>query len=245
MRISSKLIAEAYRASKLYYEQQMGRQEAIEYLFTRGMAKGSAMIYLQVYQHLIVGDRFTRTISGESFDCFLDGIHKDSGAVQLGLALNALDKHIQYFEKSQNSTMHLVKAVYNKYLEIYSDKNFNEDTLIDDDERSFPEGKEKYQLHKSKERNNKLVQLAKDRYKQIDNTLKCQVCNFSFVEVYGEIGSGFIEAHHIFPIHMLEKETLTRMEDLALVCSNCHRMLHRKRPWISIDDLKTLRKQRI
>jgi predicted HNH restriction endonuclease len=32
----------------------------------------------------------------------------------------------------------------------------------------------------------------------------------------------------------------TKVEDIALVCSNCHRMLHRKRHWLSINELKQL-----
>ncbi|UZW66371.1 hypothetical protein OC195_21405 [Priestia flexa] len=32
----------------------------------------------------------------------------------------------------------------------------------------------------------------------------------------------------------------TKVEDIALVCANCHRMLHRQRPWLSISELKQL-----
>jgi predicted HNH restriction endonuclease len=38
---------------------------------------------------------------------------------------------------------------------------------------------------------------------------------------------------------MIETE-LTLVEDIALVCSNCHRMLHRKRHWLSINQLRQL-----
>jgi 5-methylcytosine-specific restriction protein A len=41
-----------------------------------------------------------------------------------------------------------------------------------------------------------------------------------------------IEAHHILPLAQAGATT-TRLADLALVCSNCHRMLHRAAPWIS------------
>jgi predicted HNH restriction endonuclease len=112
----------------------------------------------------------------------------------------------------------------------------------EDDEISFPEGREIYRLHKSKERNKELIRLAKERHLKNDNKLCCQVCGFSFVDTYGEIGHGFIEAHHIFPISQLTEETATKIEDLALVCSNCHRMLHRRRPWLTIENLKAIRK---
>lgn len=111
----------------------------------------------------------------------------------------------------------------------------------EDDEISFPEGKESYRLHKSKERNRELIRLAKERHLKNDEKLICQVCGFSFMDNYGEIGHGFIEAHHIFPISELNEETVTKIEDLALVCSNCHRMLHRRRPWLTIENLKAIR----
>lgn len=111
----------------------------------------------------------------------------------------------------------------------------------EDDEISFPEGKEIYKLHKSKERNKELISSVKEQHLKNDNKLYCQVCGFSFVDIYGEIGQGFIEAHHIFPISQLKEETATKIEDIALVCSNCHRMLHRRRPWLTMDNLKAIR----
>jgi hypothetical protein len=111
----------------------------------------------------------------------------------------------------------------------------------EDDEISFPEGKEIYRLHKSKERNKNLVKAAKELHLKNDSKLCCQVCGFSFVDNYGLIGQGFIEAHHIFPISQLTEQTETKIEDLALVCSNCHRMLHRKRPWLTLDNLTAIR----
>lgn len=110
----------------------------------------------------------------------------------------------------------------------------------EDDEISFPEGKEKYILHKQKERNRGLIKIAKERQIQKDSKLCCQICNFSFLDAYGQIGEGFIEAHHIYPISELTAETKTKIEDLIFVCSNCHRMLHRKRPWLTGGDLRNL-----
>jgi predicted HNH restriction endonuclease len=110
----------------------------------------------------------------------------------------------------------------------------------EDDEESFQEGKEKYRTHLLKERSGQLVRAAKYKGLSNDSKLCCQVCGFSFVEKYGEIGEGFIEAHHLYPISELTKETETKIEDLILVCSNCHRMLHRKRPWTTLETLKTM-----
>ena len=109
-----------------------------------------------------------------------------------------------------------------------------------DDEALFPEGREIYRLHRTKERNTSVVELAKRRAFQQDNLLRCEACGFSFTERYGELGRGFIEAHHTLPLSELTEQTMTRVEDLALVCSNCHKMLHKKRPWLRTPELKSI-----
>ncbi|MFN8431754.1 MAG: HNH endonuclease [Spirosomataceae bacterium] len=86
---------------------------------------------------------------------------------------------------------------------------------------------------------------VKETRLKTDPKLWCEVCGFSFVEKYGEVGLGYIEAHHTFPISELTEETQTKPEDIALVCSNCHRMLHRQRPWLSMEGLKGLLKRMI
>jgi hypothetical protein len=110
----------------------------------------------------------------------------------------------------------------------------------EEDEASFPEGKEVYRVHRSRERDSKVVEVAKRARIIKDPLLRCEVCAFSFVERYGELGEGFIEAHHAVPLSQQLGEIETKAEDIALVCSNCHRMLHRRRPWLDMPELKKL-----
>ncbi|EJR31147.1 HNH endonuclease [Bacillus mycoides] len=111
--------------------------------------------------------------------------------------------------------------------------------IDNEDEEEFPEGKILYRMHKQRERNSSVVK----RKKQIaleKNQLKCEICEFDFFKTYGELGKGFIECHHTVPISNYKENTKTKLNDLVLVCSNCHRMLHRKRPWLGKEELKTL-----
>jgi 5-methylcytosine-specific restriction protein A len=62
-----------------------------------------------------------------------------------------------------------------------------------------------------------------------------RICGFDFAIKYGDLGAGFIEAHHILPL--AAGPATTRLPDLALVCSNCHRMLHRAKPWMTPEQL--------
>jgi 5-methylcytosine-specific restriction protein A len=72
--------------------------------------------------------------------------------------------------------------------------------------------------------------------------LFCEACLFDFEEHYGPRGKGFIEAHHTKPVETLMEGSKTRLEDLVLLCANCHRMVHAARPWLSIDQLRELTK---
>ena len=74
------------------------------------------------------------------------------------------------------------------------------------------------------QRNPRIAQAAKDRYDYV-----CQACGFKFEKMYGDLGAGFIECHHLDPLSEREgQERLTTLEDLTVLCSNCHRMIHRR-----------------
>jgi hypothetical protein len=111
--------------------------------------------------------------------------------------------------------------------------------IPDEDEADFPEGREMYRLHRLRERNRVLVEKVKSQAERAGK-LRCAACDFDFLEVYGDLGKGFIECHHTVPISEYKKNQKTRMEDIALVCANCHRMLHRRRPWLTIKHLSRL-----
>jgi hypothetical protein len=68
----------------------------------------------------------------------------------------------------------------------------------------------------------------------------CENCNFDFEEKYGERGKGFTEVHHILSLAALLPNTITSLNDLMLLCANCHRMVHWKQPMISVETLKEI-----
>lgn len=98
------------------------------------------------------------------------------------------------------------------------------------------EGRELLRQHIVRERSASLITKFKATYKP----LKCEVCAFDFATVYGELGKGFIEAHHVKPLADMRPGDKTKLEDLAAVCSNCHRMLHRTYPAMSVEKLRAL-----
>jgi 5-methylcytosine-specific restriction protein A len=104
----------------------------------------------------------------------------------------------------------------------------------------FTEGRILTALHKRRERNPTLVRKKKDAARATSGKLECEVCGFDFEQRYGSLGAGFAECHHTVALSKLGTVTRTRLTDLVLVCSNCHRMLHRSRPMLSIQGLRTI-----
>ena len=115
----------------------------------------------------------------------------------------------------------------------------------DDEEFEAEEGRVLTRVHFSRERNRKLVEQKKAAALKKDGKLSCEVCSFDFEALYGTRGRGFIEVHHVKPVHTMKPGDKTRLEDLALLCSNCHRMVHAKRPWLDLERLRKLLHSRI
>lgn len=103
----------------------------------------------------------------------------------------------------------------------------------------FSEGELKFSQHLVRERNSKIVKLAKQRFKEShDGRIYCEICGFDFLEKYGDIGTDFIEAHHKKPVSKMVSGDFTTINDFIMVCSNCHSMLHIGKEWISHNELK-------
>ena len=109
-----------------------------------------------------------------------------------------------------------------------------------DEEEEFPEGKILYRLHRIRERNPRLVKKLKTKWLENYGRLICQVCGFDFEKAYGTLGRGYIECHHNVPVSELTPNQRKRLQDLSLVCANCHRVIHRRRPWVSVAELSNL-----
>jgi hypothetical protein len=121
-------------------------------------------------------------------------------------------------------------------------QNMNESNDDIDEEKEYAEGKEAYRIHRYRERDAGLVREAKKLFKQKHGKLFCEACGVNFEKVYGERGKDFIEAHHTKPVSEMEEGEKTRVEDIAMLCSNCHRMIHRK-PLITVEELSYILKK--
>ncbi len=89
------------------------------------------------------------------------------------------------------------------------------------------EGRKRLVQHLIRERNRALIERKKHAVLESTGCLACEVCGFDFRECYGSLGDGFCEVHHRLALSDTSAEVQTTLDDLAVVCANCHRMIHR------------------
>ena len=153
-----------------------------------------------------------------------------------GLARGNKDEEVVWNLYASNPT-ELHKVVEKIHSFVTSDIPLPPKEIIGDDEEG-EEGQVLTRTHRYRERDAKLIRRKKEKILQEKDGLSCEACGFDFEAKYGTHGDGFIECHHTKPISELEAGQKTKLSDLALVCSNCHRMIHRKKPWLAIPELK-------
>lgn len=107
----------------------------------------------------------------------------------------------------------------------------------DEEPASAREGRISYRKHRVRERSPALRKIKKETVLRTLGRLECEACGFDYAEQYGPLGAGFIECHHRMALAD-EDERETVIDDLALLCANCHRMIHRSKPMLSVEELR-------
>jgi 5-methylcytosine-specific restriction protein A len=111
---------------------------------------------------------------------------------------------------------------------------------LEEEEPEFIEGRVLTRVHRLRERNRAVVETKKKEVLKETGKLLCEVCEFDFEARYGSRGKEFAECHHKKPLSTFQANEKTKPSDLAIVCSNCHRMLHRGKQMMSIKELREI-----
>jgi HNH endonuclease len=106
-----------------------------------------------------------------------------------------------------------------------------------EENQTFVEGERVSRYSNFYERNRELRAAAVRHHGTV-----CKTCGFDFSEIYGEHGREFIEVHHLIPVSSLtNSKCIDPVYEMTVLCSNCHRMIHRRRNNIlTIDQLKEI-----
>jgi hypothetical protein len=145
------------------------------------------------------------------------------------------DENFKPFTLDLGANQHTVLRLRDKHLIKISKMELNKTTLNENVDEFLEEyeGEQRKAEVSFRKRNQKLI----DQKKNISD-YRCEACGMSYEEVYGEIGKKYIIAHHKDPIGNRNGASKTTMNDISLLCSNCHVMIHRTNPPLSVEELR-------
>ncbi len=118
------------------------------------------------------------------------------------------------------------------------------DDLKSDNDLSeeFREGRLLTEMHKRRERSPK-IRHALLKARRAKGTLQCDVCSCTATVLDAALEDAIFEAHHLIPISE-SGENKTKISDVALLCANCHRLVHRaiarEKRWLPMSEAKAI-----
>tara|TARA_B100000886_G_scaffold188347_1_gene129476 strand:+ start:1538 stop:2539 length:1002 start_codon:yes stop_codon:yes gene_type:complete len=158
------------------------------------------------------------------------------------------------YDLSENLDEGMLTEDLNNMIDLYTtlifrggvESSTDDDYISDDYKEDDPERGE-ILVEKRRIKLHRLTERESANARKVKKILgyNCEVCGFNFKERYGNISLNskkeeFIEAHHKIPVHTLpENETIEfKIDDFAVLCSNCHRMAHKRKEPYTIEELK-------
>ena len=105
-----------------------------------------------------------------------------------------------------------------------------------DSDYEAAEGNPLLRRHLKCERASWLARQKKQEVLQATGSLTCEACGFDYSKVFAALGEGFCEVHH--RVALSEGKRRTKLSELAILCSNCHRMIHRTDPMESVETFR-------
>lgn len=146
--------------------------------------------------------------------------------------------YAKFYSKENIPDSETLALDLNYFLNIYQELIYNDNEEIEDILSNKVLEKKKLKYHYRVERNTSISKKVKQK-----KGYKCEACRFDFKIKYGKLlGNEFIEVHHLTPISSLEpgKIEMDIVDDFAVLCSNCHRMIHRLKDPSNLDELKAI-----
>lgn len=140
-------------------------------------------------------------------------------------------------ESSDTKRRRDLRSAYQNFVKFVTDEQeINDGIPLPDEAESRTEGGKKVYISQRAERDIRLKNDAIDLFGTV-----CKACGFDFGKTYGEWGEGFIEVHHLIPLGGKDSKVrkTNPAKDMVVLCSNCHRMVHRKKTMVlTLEELK-------
>ena len=236
-KITSTQIEEAYSKGKAVFDGRMTLSDAINALVANGsMNKSSATDYIRNFLHMMKGLEYQRTLNLPATEYFLASISKDYGAKYLNLALNSVNKHLNYYEGIGKSKQKSIRDI----VELYWAKSAVDSTIeehlaefSDEVDRSLNDGAEKRKVRLNVA--NKLpasVIVQTTVYRRNPDVVAevlsraagvCERCEKPAPFLRAKDSTPYLEVHHKIRLSNGGEDT---DKNAIAICPNCHRELH-------------------
>ena len=177
----------------------------------------------------------------------LDTIREHNGDLADAVAAHSAQLRIRANSFALRSTADAVLATKSK---LFGPSNFGSAmTLIDVQRKAAVqlekmagvEGRFLTRTHVYRERDRTFAKHVRAHYAALaDGAVQCHACGTMPTDTYGPAGDSCLELHHKTPIAQLQPDSVTAVDDMALVCSNCHRVIHSRTPCFTIDEMADL-----
>lgn len=176
----------------------------------------------------------TYRILADASDAVLLPAHKRDFMIPRAVKGGIGQSNVWYADKPESA------ALLEKALTLVNSEQYGSSLPDVDTTDGGYEGNPRLVLHLKRERNSKVVEQKKKDILNKMGALRCEVCDFDFEEVYGTHGSSFCEVHHLLPLSKADGIVKTELDDLAIICSNCHRIIHKIHPMPDIKELSKI-----
>jgi 5-methylcytosine-specific restriction protein A len=149
--------------------------------------------------------------------------------------VSAMDRSVWKHFENRRTRVHEIAGLIRTYV---NEIPLDLDNEGDDEE--FAEGRILTLAHRRAERNRRLrTMLIRDRRKT--NRLRCDACHITNPTSDSRLDDAIFDAHHLVPLSAIGS-TKTKLSDVALLCANCHKIIHRLTStsgrWATVQDVQ-------
>lgn len=101
------------------------------------------------------------------------------------------------------------------------------------------EGDPRMYFHLRRERDPAISQAKRHAVMVTHGKLSCESCGFWTQDSFPGLDAELCEIHHRLPLAFASEPVKTSLNDLAVLCPNCHRAIHRTMPLMSVEEFRS------
>ncbi len=186
--------------------------------------------------HMMIGPRGGRSearcsvlVAGSVVRLDYGGMHKKQNLEKYGVTIGELK--IEFSDETRQNIISVQWRIdgQSKFEDAPVMASISPSYMCEDDEVLGTEGAAFLVSHVRRERKPGLRAMKVESILAQGGVLKCEACAFDFEAAYSSLGRSACEVHHRAPLAMTGSREIS-LKDLAILCANCHRAIHRTCP---------------